>query len=161
GGIPPADASTPKPIPGARPIAELEQAEEEGDFQTTPPIRVLYRLAVDKATGLLVVDISAITKDIYFVGGVPAFVSSHGAGELLGEYLVAQKVISGGELAMALAMMPHFGGKIGDTLVGLGLMKPLDVFRHLTRQVRDKIVDVCTWQKGNYRWYRAKRNPRE
>jgi len=57
--------------------------------------------------------------------------------------------------------MPHFGGKIGDTLVGLGLMKPLDVFRHLTRQVRDKIVDVCTWQKGHYRWYRGKRNPRE
>jgi hypothetical protein len=27
--------------------------------------------------------------------------------------------------------------------------------------VRDKIIDVCTWQKGKYRWYRGKRNPRE
>ncbi len=87
--------------------------------------------------------------------------SSNVARELLGEYLVSQKVITEGELSMALAMMPHFGGKLGDTLVGLGLMKPLDVFRHLTRQVRDKIVDVLTWQKGTYRYYRGKTNPRE
>jgi hypothetical protein len=40
-------------------------------------------------------------------------------------------------------------------------MKPLDVFRHLTRQVRKKIVDVCTWEKGRYAWYADRKNPRE
>jgi hypothetical protein len=138
-----------------------ERADQEGDFAVTSPIHVLYKLAVDKSDGLLVVEISAITKEIYLAGGTPEFVSSNVARELLGEYLVGQKVISAGELAMALAMMPHFGGKLGDTLVGLGLLKPLDVFRHLTRQVRDKIIDVCTWQKGHYRWYRGRRNLRE
>jgi serine/threonine-protein kinase len=62
---------------------------------------------------------------------------------------------------MALAMMPHFGGRLGDTLVGLGLLKPLDVFRQLTRQVREKIVDVCTWGKGVYRWYHGRKTTRE
>jgi hypothetical protein len=62
---------------------------------------------------------------------------------------------------MALAMMPHYGGKLGDTLVGLGLLKPLEVFRHLTRQVRTKIIDVCTWNKGNFAWYAGRENPRE
>ena len=138
-----------------------ERADQEGDFALSSPIHVLYKLAVDKSDGLLVVEISAITKEIYLAGGTPEFVSSNVARELLGEYLVGQKVISAGELAMALAMMPHFGGKLGDTLVGLGLLKPLDVFRHLTRQVRDKIIDVCTWQKGHYRWYRGRRNLRE
>jgi hypothetical protein len=138
-----------------------DQPDEEGDLAQNPAVRILYKLAIEKAHGLLVVEISAITKEIYFSGGVPEYVASNVARELLGEYLVSQKVISQGELAMALAMMPHFGGKIGDTLVGLGLLKPLDVFRHLTRQVRDKIVDVCTWQKGHYRWFRGKRNERE
>jgi hypothetical protein len=138
-----------------------EKPDLEGDFAVASPVHVLYKLAVEKASGLLVVEISAITKEIYLANGAPEFVSSNVARELLGEYLVAQKVISAGELAMALAMMPHFGGKLGDTLVGLGLMKPLDVFRHLTRQVRDKIVDVCTWQKGAYRWYKGKRSTRE
>ena len=62
---------------------------------------------------------------------------------------------------MALAMMPHYGGKLGDTLVGLGLLKPLEVFRHLTRQVRTKIIDVCTWNKGGFGWYAGRENPRE
>jgi hypothetical protein len=62
---------------------------------------------------------------------------------------------------MALAMMPHYGGKLGDTLVGLGLLKPLEVFRHLTRQVRTKIIDVCTWNKGGFAWYAGRENPRE
>src|SRR5690606_31607402 len=60
-----------------------------------------------------------------------------------------------------LAMLPYFGGKLGDTLVGLGLMKPLDVFRHLTLQVRSKLLDVCTWTKGAFTWYPGRRNPRE
>ncbi len=149
----------PKPRTGA--VGAGERPDQEGEFAVSSPIHVLYKLAVDKADGLLVVEISAITKEIYLAGGTPEFVSSNVARELLGEYLVGQKVISQGELAMALAMMPHFGGKLGDTLVGLGLLKPLDVFRHLTRQVREKIIDVCTWQKGHFRWYRGRRNLRE
>jgi tRNA A-37 threonylcarbamoyl transferase component Bud32 len=163
----PAAPATSPPAPSAQRLGRVnEDPDEEGDLSATPPIRILYRLAVEKASGLLVVEVGGsgaggVTKEIYFAGGAPEFVASNLARELLGEYLVAQKVISQGELAMALAMMPHFGGKLGDTLVGLGLMKPLDVFRHLTRQVREKIVDVCTWQKGYYHWYRGKRNTRE
>jgi serine/threonine-protein kinase len=88
-------------------------------------------------------------------------VSSNVASELFGNYLVSKNVLSDGELAMALAMMPHYGGKLGDTLVGLGLLKPLEVFRHLTRQVRTKIIDVCTWNKGSFGWYAGRENPRE
>jgi serine/threonine protein kinase len=135
--------------------------DEEGDLAHTSPISLLYRLAVDRETGLLVIEISAMVKELFLVGGVPEYVRSNVAREFLGEYLVAKKVISSGELAMALAMMPHFGGKIGDTLVGLGLMKPLDVFRHLSQQVREKIIDALTWQKGHYRYYRGRKNPRE
>jgi hypothetical protein len=35
------------------------------------------------------------------------------------------------------------------------------VFRHLTRQVRTKIIDVCTWSKGSFGWYAGRENPRE
>jgi hypothetical protein len=40
-------------------------------------------------------------------------------------------------------------------------MKPLDVFRLLTRQIRHKLVDVCTWSKGSYTWYPNRENTRE
>jgi serine/threonine protein kinase len=135
--------------------------DDAGEFATTPPLRVLFRLMTARATGLLVVAIGGIKKEIYVRDGQPEYVSSNVASELFGNYLVTKGVLSDGELAMALAMMPHYGGKLGDTLVGLGLLKPLEVFRHLTRQVRTKIIDVCTWNKGGFAWYAGRENPRE
>ena len=124
-------------------------------------LRVLFRLMTARATGLLLVAVGGIKKEIYVRDGQPEYVSSNVASELFGNYLVSKAVLSEGELAMALAMMPHYGGKLGDTLVGLGLLKPLEVFRHLTRQVRTKIIDVCTWNKGSFGWYAGRENPRE
>jgi len=138
-----------------------EPADDAGEFSTTSPLRVLFRLMTARATGLLLVAVGGIKKEIYVRDGQPEYVSSNVASELFGNYLVSKAVLSDGELAMALAMMPHYGGKLGDTLVGLGLLKPLEVFRHLTRQVRTKIIDVCTWNKGSFGWYAGRENPRE
>ena len=138
----------------APPEAEvITGTTEEGDFTALAPIELLFRLASTQATGLLVTSVGGIKKEIYIRAGVPEFVSSNIASELFGAYLVQCGALSSGELAMALAMMPHYGGKLGDTLVGLGLLKPLEVFRHLTVQVRQKLIDVCTWTKGSYGWY--------
>jgi serine/threonine protein kinase len=148
------------PTPPA--LADIaEPPDDAGEFHTTSPLRVLFRLMTARATGLLVVAIGGIKKEIYVRDGQPEYVSSNVASELFGNYLVTKGVLSDGELAMALAMMPHYGGKLGDTLVGLGLLKPLEVFRHLTRQVRSKIIDVCTWNKGGFGWYAGRENPRE
>jgi eukaryotic-like serine/threonine-protein kinase len=148
------------PTPPA--LADIaEPPDDAGEFNTTSPLRVLFRLMTARATGLLVVAVGGIKKEIYVRDGQPEYVSSNVASELFGNYLVTKGVLSDGELAMALAMMPHYGGKLGDTLVGLGLLKPLEVFRHLTRQVRSKIIDVCTWNKGSFGWYAGRENPRE
>lgn len=136
-------------------------AMESGSFAEVPALDVLYRRISTMSTGLLVVEVGGTKKEIYFVDGKPEFVSSNVAGELFGNYLVNEGAISAGELDMALAMMPHYDGKLGDTLVGLGLMRPLDIFRHLTRQVRRKLVDVCTWQSGMFHWYPDRLNSGE
>jgi serine/threonine-protein kinase len=138
-----------------------EAPDDAGEFSVISPLRVLFRLLTARATGLLMVAVGGIKKEIYVRDGQPEYVSSNVASELFGNYLVSKNVLSDGELAMALAMMPHYGGKLGDTLVGLGLLKPLEVFRHLTRQVRTKIIDVCTWNKGAFGWYAGRENPRE
>jgi len=160
--LPTAEELAQQPAPAPPALGDLDgEPARAGDLSTEPPIRVFARLIAERATGQLVVTVGGIRKDIYLVEGAPEYVSSNLAKELFGEYLVAEGVLSQGELAMALAMMPHYGGKLGDTVVGLGLMKPLEVFRMLTRQVRSKLVDVCTWAKGEYRWYPGRENPRE
>jgi len=160
---PPTEAEALRKKPPTPPtIAEIAEApDDSGDFANTSPLRVLFRLMTARATGLLGVAVGGIKKEIYVRDGQPEYVSSNVASELFGNYLVTKGVLSDGELAMALAMMPHYGGKLGDTLVGLGLLKPLEVFRHLTRQVRTKIIDVCTWNRGQFAWYAGRENPRE
>jgi hypothetical protein len=160
--IPNADDVARKRPPTPPALSDIsEPPDDAGEFNTTSPLRVMFRLMTARATGLLVVAIGGIKKEIYVRDGQPEYVSSNVASELFGNYLVTKGVLSDGELAMALAMMPHYGGKLGDTLVGLGLLKPLEVFRHLTRQVRTKIIDVCTWNKGGFAWYAHRENPRE
>jgi serine/threonine-protein kinase len=143
------------------PVEEVEPPDVKGDFAEVSPVRLLARLAADRETGQLIVERAAVTKEIFLVDGAPEFVSSNVPAERFGEYLVARGVISAGELSMALAILPRFQGKLGDTLVGLSLLRPLEVFRHLTRQVRDKIIDVFAWQTGRYRYYRGRMNKRE
>ncbi len=138
-----------------------EDAAHSGSLRETCALRVLYKTTAERATGKVVIELGGVRKVIFFKRGVPEFVSSNIARELFGAYLVRQRVIASGELDMALAVLPHFGGKLGDTLVGLGLMKPLEVFRHLTRQVRSKLIEVCTWTQGEYQWYPGARCPKQ
>jgi hypothetical protein len=155
---------SPEPVaqaPDEARAPELGEPDDAGDFAVSPPIGVLYRLAVSRASGLLVVGVGGIRKEIYFREGIPEYVSSNVTNELFGEYLVQESVLSSGELSMALAMMPRYKNRLGDTLVGLNLLTPLEVLRYLTRQVRKKLVDVCTWGRGSFAWYAGRENTRE
>ncbi len=104
--------------------------------------------AVRRDTGLWLCETGEVRKEIYLKNGVPAFVTSNLAEELLGEHLVTQGVISRGELDMALAVMPRFEGRLGDTLAALGLVEPVHLFRHIAGQVREKLLDVFLWSRG-------------
>ncbi len=135
--------------------------EVGGEFGDMTPARLFARLAAERATGQLVVERGPVTKEIFLVEGAPEFVTSNVPSERFGEHLVQKGVISAGELSMALAILPRFQGKLGDTLVGLSLLRPLEVFRHLTRQVREKIIDVFSWGDGRHRFYSGRTNSRE
>jgi serine/threonine-protein kinase len=121
---------------------------EEGGF-----VSALVRTLVTRRTGLWLCEQGGVRKEVYVKHGVPAFVTSNLAGELLGEYLVRKRVINRSELDMALAVMPRFEGKLGDTLVALGLVEPLELFQHIGEQVREKLLDLFTWASGTATFY--------
>jgi serine/threonine protein kinase len=92
-------------------------------------------------------------KEIYFLDGKLHHVSSNNAGELLGEYLVRKKAITRDERDFALAVLPRYGGRIGDTLVALGLMSSIDIFHAIRDQGRDRVVDLFRWSSGRVSFY--------
>lgn len=111
-------------------------------------IEIMARLAIDRVSGLLLCEESGARKEIYLSDGVPEFVASNLSTELLGEYLVAQKVLSRGELDMALAVMPRFEGRLGETLTALELVEPVQLFQHIAEQVEEKLLDLFAWPTG-------------
>ena len=128
-------------------------ADRSMDFEDGGFVTALVRTLVTRRTGLWLCEQGGVRKEVYTKHGVPAFVTSNLAGELLGEYLVKKRVINRSELDMALAVMPRFEGKLGDTLVALGLVEPLELFQHIAEQVRDKLLDLFTWASGTASFY--------
>jgi serine/threonine-protein kinase len=98
---------------------------------------------------------------VYLVRGAPESINSSLRAERFGEYLVARGFLRAADLQNALTQLPRFSGKLGDTLVGLGLMKPLDVFRLLSDQVRERVMEIFGWVQGQALFFRGVRNPQE
>jgi hypothetical protein len=130
-----------------------------GDINVITPMRLLCDLAVSGESGLLVLESNKMIKEIFFVLGAPESVNTNVPWERFGEYLVAKGVLSEEDLRVALRSLPQFGGKLGDTLVALGFFRPLELFRLLSRQVRDRVMDLFTWTEGTFAFYRGVRNP--
>jgi serine/threonine protein kinase len=134
-------------------IESAAEADRSMDFEDGGFVTALVRTLVTRRTGLWLCEQGGVRKEVYTKHGVPAFVTSNLAGELLGEYLVKKRVINRSELDMALAVMPRFEGKLGDTLVALGLVEPLELFQHIAEQVREKLLDLFTWASGTATFY--------
>jgi len=134
-------------------IESTAASDRSMEFEDGGFVIALARTLVTRRTGLWLCEQGGIRKEVYTRQGVPAFVTSNLAGELLGEYLVKKRVINRSELDMALAVMPRFEGKLGDTLVALGLVEPLELFQHIAEQVREKLLDLFTWASGSATFY--------
>ncbi len=135
--------------------------DSAGDLSVVSPMRVLVDLAVAQETGLLRVEFDPHVKEIFLVRGAPESVNSNLPSDRFGEYALAHGFIKPADLETALGALPRFSGKMGDTLVGLGLMRPLDVFRLLSQQVRERVMEVFGWESGYFTFYRNVRNPLE
>ena len=94
-------------------------------------------------------------KDIYLVTGRLFHVASADREELLGQYAVRLKLISQDQLDQALLGLKSFGGKMADTLVGMGLAEVGAVARVARNQARDRVAALCSWREGQVQLYRG------
>jgi serine/threonine-protein kinase len=142
------------------PVDAAAGPREVGDLRDEPVLRVVYRLAKTKATGMLSLEGRAgVLKEVYFLDGQPQFVNSNVESERLGNFMLQQKALTPQSLQRALSVMHHFGGRLADTLVGLDLLDPLEAYRLLAKQVAGKLIEAFGWVKGRYTWLARAHNP--
>lgn len=121
----------------------------------------LFALALRRDTGALLLQDGLRRKKIFFVEGIPEFVASTERTELLGELLVARGNVLRMEVDMALAMLPRFGGHLGDALVGLGVLRPIELFRAISEQTQERFAELMRWRSGEMAFLRGARSHEE
>jgi serine/threonine-protein kinase len=98
---------------------------------------------------------------VFFVEGSPECVTSTDKRELLGEFLIHRGQVLRMEVEMALAMLPQFGGRLGDALVGLGVLRPIELFRAIHDQTQERLAEVFHWKTGEIALARGVRSQEE
>jgi serine/threonine-protein kinase len=146
-------------------VAGLGAPDFADDLSTSNMLDILMRILEGAETGVLFVerdaigDDDALRKELYFIDGRLHHVASSNASELLGEYLVRRGMLSRSELDFALAVLSRYNGRIGDTLISLGLVSAVDMFRAIRDQGRDRVGDIFTWRRGRVSFYRGQTAP--
>ena len=126
------------------------------DLTQVSMLEVLLQVLERDDTGVLFAerDDRSARKELYFQRGRLHHVASSNASELLGEYLVRRGKIKREELDMALAVLPRNQGRMGDTLISLGLVSSVDIFQTIREQGRDRVADLFMWRSGQIAFYR-------
>ncbi len=122
---------------------------------------LFFRTFIMRRTGVLHLWDGHRRKKIYFVDGAPEFVASTDKSELLGEYLVSHGHCLRMEVEMALALLPRYGGHIGDALVGLGVLRPVELFRVIASQVEWRLLEAFRWREGEWAFVPDQRSHEE
>jgi eukaryotic-like serine/threonine-protein kinase len=121
----------------------------------------LFRLAALRETGAVLIKDSARRKRVFLIEGIPEFSLPNDRGELLGEYLIAQRGVLRVEVEMAMSILPRFGGRLGDALVGLGVLRPIELFRAIHDQIQERFTEIFTWGGGDIGFARGARSHEE
>lgn len=139
-------------VPRARTQRPRAPDEQVVDLAAGGIVEALGMSAARRESGVWVCSSGDALKEVYLVDGRPDFVTSNVPSELLGEFLVGRGILERGELDMALAVMPKFDGRLGDTLSALGLIEPVELLRYISEQVREKLLSLFTWTEGTARF---------
>jgi serine/threonine-protein kinase len=125
----------------------------------TTMLTILARMRHQRETGALFVERgdesnSRVRKEIYLRSGRLLHVASSSRDELLGQYLVRRGKLTADQLDQVLAAMESFGGRLGDTILGLKMLDVVDLFRAIRDQGRDRVGQLCAWSAGKVAFYR-------
>lgn len=129
---------------------DVGDAKRRGSVARGALLRVVHDIAAHRETGVLHLIDGEKQKKIYFIEGRPDYVASTDKSELLGEYLVSARLCLRMEVDMALALLSKYDGRLGDALVGLGILRPMELFRAVREQVRSRYLEAFRWTQGEW-----------
>jgi serine/threonine-protein kinase len=142
-----------------RPRPRAVTSPPRGVLASGRVVDLLCGIARERRTCALLLQRGDVFKEAWFHQGHPVFVASNVPEDRFGEFLVRRGVIKRDQLERVLAVLDRFSGRMGQALVSLGLLDPVDAVRLLAAQVAGKLVSACAWQDGSYELRAGEVNP--
>lgn len=130
-----------------------------GSLRETSLTELLGDLHRNHQTGRLDLHRSPLKKSVFFTGGEPVFVTSNVEKEAFGEHLVTAGLLTDKDLERVQKQTQHSNLQLIDLLLRSKAIKPNELFRSLSDQVRDRILDLFTWSDGTFSFFLNERPP--
>jgi hypothetical protein len=134
---------------------EINAPRRRGELKAAVLLPLIHSLYATRETGMLYLHDGERKKKVYFVDGRPDFVASTARHEMLGQYLVDRDYCLSMEMDMGLALMPQHAGRLGDALVNLGVLRPVQLYRAVAAQVRERYLESFGWRSGEWLYVRG------
>lgn len=109
---------------------------------------VLFRLALERATGLLVARHQGAQKRVYFRDGSPFVIASTDPNELFGVHLIRAGHANAEQVQRCLEHALRHGMHLGEAMVDLERLAPILVIRALRAQLHARFQELATWREG-------------
>lgn len=137
------------------------KALHEGPVNQLMLPRLICQIAVSRLNGVLKLSRGTAVKEIYFKTGRPRHIASSMKRELLGPFLVEKSIVTQTQLDKAIMRVKATNAKLGDALIALDYIQPHDLFRLLSKQFKEKFLDVFSWKQGWHEFYEGQRPEEE
>ena len=121
-----------------------------GSLRGVPLAEVLRKVATEKRSGDLQVNLGTGIKSIYFDNGFIVFAASNLKRDRLGESLIEAGRISRHEFALASMLMKGSKRKFGQALVQAGVMSEEELGKQVAAQVNRIVMSLFKIKDGVY-----------
>jgi len=125
----------------------------QGEFTRLTIPRLLFNILKNRLSGRLLVKQRVASKNIYLKNNRITHVTSNLKPELLGVSLLKRGIISQKQIDEAVEYSRTRGVKLGGALIALKYIRPYELSRLMELFTIEKIEEIFTWQKGEYRFY--------
>jgi hypothetical protein len=138
-------------IPTPERLEEIARLRE-GNLPEVPFAPLLLAHALQQHTMVLEVRRRQVWKRIVLENGVPVDCRSNLTHETLSRYMVIEGKISEEDFTACLSRSASRGVPFGEILLEHGLITAVELFRLLQQNLAKKLLDLFTWNEGEFRW---------
>ncbi|MFH1532336.1 MAG: protein kinase [Pseudomonadota bacterium] len=123
--------------------------------------KIFHQVTSRRLTGKIRFHRGTAQKEFFFRKGKVVHIASTLKHEIVGSFLLRRGAVTQEQMRQAIGRAQEFGGRIGDTLVSLGIMSPYQLFELLDLQFREKFLQLFEWETGAYEFFEGIPSPVE